>query len=118
MGDIVDTNVVQPFMFVSEEELWCRDCYVNDLFYKRAESNTYQMKIRGARHSSFGDPSLWGGKIDILGEGATIEGERMAKIQNNYTLAFFDKHLKNLESPLLDGLSLDYPEVVFRSRQP
>jgi len=117
-GDIVDTNVVQPFMFVSEEELWCRDCYVNDLFYKRAESNAYQMKIRGARHSSFGDPSLWGGKIDILGEGATIEGERMAKIQNDYTLAFFDKHLKNLESPLLDGLSLDYPEVVFRSRQP
>jgi len=117
-GDIVDVNLVQPFMFVSEEELWCKDCYVNDLFYKRAESSAYQMKIRGARHVSFGDPCLWGGLFDIIGEGAAIDGERMTKIQNVYTLAFFDKHLKGLAAPLLDGPSPDYPEVVFRSRHP
>jgi hypothetical protein len=117
-GDIVDINLVQPFMFVNEEELWCEDCYVNDLFYKRAESDAYQMKIRGARHASFGDPCLWGGLLSSFGEAATIDGERMTRIQNVYTLAFFDKHLKGLAAPLLDGPSPDYPEVVFTSRHP
>jgi hypothetical protein len=42
----------------------------------------------------------------------------MTTIQNVYTLAFFDKHLKGLAAPLLDGPSPDYPEVVFASRHP
>lgn len=37
---------------------------------------------------------------------------------NVYSLAFFDKHLKGLATPLLDGPSPDYPEVVFMSRHP
>jgi predicted dienelactone hydrolase len=117
-GDIVDINLVEPFMFVAEEELWCRDCYVNDLFYKRTESSAYQIKIRGARHASFGDPSLWGELFESFAGGATIDGERMTQIQNVYTLAFFDKHLKGLAAPLLDGPSPGYPEVVFKSRHP
>ena len=117
-GDIVDIDLPQPFMFVSQEETWCRDCYVNDLFYERAESSAYQMKVRGSRHASFGDPCLWGGLFTSFGEGATIDGKRMAKIQNVYTLAFFDKHLRGLAAPLLDGPSPDYPEVVFMSRYP
>lgn len=117
-GDIVDINLAQPFMFVSEEELWCRDCFVNDLFYKRAKSSAYQMKIRGARHAYFGDPSLYGGLLEGFGEGGTIDGERMAEIQNVYALAFFDKHLKGLAAPLLDGPSPDYPEVVLMTRHP
>ena len=117
-GDIVDMNLVQPFMFVSEEELWCRDCYVNDLFYKRAEGSAYQMKIRGARHDSFGDICLWGGLLASFGEEATIDGEDMTRIQNGYTLAFLNKHLKGLAAPLLDGPSPDYPEVAFKSRHP
>jgi predicted dienelactone hydrolase len=59
-ADILDVNLDTPFFFFSEEELWCPDCFVNDLFFKRAESDAYQMKIRGARHASFGDLCLWG----------------------------------------------------------
>jgi hypothetical protein len=116
-GDIVEGNLSQPFMFVSEEEPWCKDCYVNDLFYQRAEGSAYQMKIRGARHTNFGDPSLYGGLLEGFGEGGTIDGKRMAEIQNVYVLTFFDKHLRGMAAPLLDGPSPDYPEVVFRSRQ-
>jgi len=115
-GDIVDIGLDRPFMFVSEEELWCADCYVNDLFYKRAENSAYQMKIRGARHASFRDPALWGGIFQSLADGANIDGRSMTRIVNAYTLAFFDKHLNGMEVPLLDGPSADYPEVVFRSR--
>lgn len=115
-GDILDNDLPQPFLFMSEEETWCRDCFVNDLFYKRSESAAYQMKIRGARHGSFGDPCLWGALVHNIAEGATIDGERMTQIQNLYTMAFFDQHLKGLAAPLLDGPSPDYPEVVFASR--
>jgi len=117
-GDIVDINLVQPFLFLNEEELWCSDCYVNDLFYKWAENSAYQIKIRGARHNSFCDACLWGQLLHNLSGEASIDGKRMARILNVYTLAFFDKHLKGLAVPLLDGPSPDYPEVVFASRHP
>jgi hypothetical protein len=115
-GDIVDADLAQPFMFVPEEELGCADCYVNDVFYQRAENSAYQMKIRGARHASFGDPALWGGVFQSLAGGANIDGRRMTRIVNAYTRAFFDKHLNREAVPLLDGPSPDYQEVVFRSR--
>ncbi|MDP6039495.1 MAG: hypothetical protein QGG64_13165, partial [Candidatus Latescibacteria bacterium] len=114
-GDIVNMNLDKPFLFVSEEEPWCPDCFVNDLFYKRAESDAYQMKIRGARHASFGDFCLWGRLLQWANGDPPIEGERMTYIQNVYVRAFFDKHLKGLVSPLVDGPSTEFPEVVFRS---
>jgi hypothetical protein len=73
-GDIVDINLDTPFFFFSEEELWCPDCYVNDLLYKRAESDAYQMKIRGARHTSFGDAMLYGWLIQAANDKPAIEG--------------------------------------------
>jgi hypothetical protein len=117
-GDIVDVNLKVPFFFANEEELWCPDCYVNDLLYKRADSDAYQTKIRGARHTNFGDTMLYGWLIQSANDEPAIEGERMIDIQNVYSLAFFDKHLKGLATPLLDGPSPDYPEVVFMSRHP
>jgi predicted dienelactone hydrolase len=115
-GDIVEANLDKPFFFMSEEGLSCPDCYVNDLFYKRAESDAYRMKIRGARHTSFGDPCLWGDLFKMSEVEPGIECERMVTIQNVYTLAFFDKHLKGMASPLLDGPSAKFPDAVFRAR--
>jgi hypothetical protein len=43
-ADIVDINLDVPFFFINEEELWCPDCYVNELFYKRAESDAYRSR--------------------------------------------------------------------------
>jgi hypothetical protein len=61
---------------------------------------------------------LYGWLIQSVGAEPAIEGERMIDIQNVYSLAFFDKHLKGLAAPLLDGPSPDYPEVEFMSRHP
>lgn len=35
---------------------------------------------------------------------------------NDYTIAFFNKYLKNQNQPLLNGASSQYPEVQFRAR--
>jgi hypothetical protein len=114
-GDIVDLNLGVPFFFFNEEELWCPDCYPNELFFKRAESDAYQMKIRGALHTNFSDLTLFGLLLQSVNGKSTIENQRMIDIQNLYSLAFFDKYLKGLVSPLLDGPSTEFPEVVFIS---
>ena len=36
----------------------------------------------------------------------------MWRVTSDYLLAFFDRHLKEKLSPLLDGPSPDHPEVV------
>ena len=112
-GDIVDIDLQVPFLFMNEEEPWCPDCYPNDLFYDRANSDAYQMKIRGARHASFRDLTLYGRLFHLLSDEPDIDPQRMILIQNAYSLAFFDKHLKGMPSTLLDGPSADFPEVDF-----
>jgi hypothetical protein len=114
-GDIVNVNLETPFFFISEEESWCPDCFVNDLFYKRAKNDAYQMKIKGARHVSFGDFCLWGRLLQWANGNPPIEGKRMTYIQNVYCRTFFDRYLRGIESPLLDGPSADFPELIFRS---
>ena len=114
-GDVINANLEVPFFFFSEEELWCPDCDPNDLIYKRAENDAYQMKIRGARHTNFGDTMLYGWLIREANDRPAIQTDRMIHIQNAYSLAFFDKYLKGLEATLLDGQSPEFPEVVFRS---
>lgn len=115
-GDIVDTNLETPFFFMSQEDLWCQDCFVNDLLYTRAERDAYQMKIRGARHTSFGDWILFGWLIQQANEEAGISGARMIGIQNAFSLAFYNMYLKGMDSALLDDPSTDYPEVLFSSK--
>jgi predicted dienelactone hydrolase len=117
-GDILDENLQVPFLFFSEEETWCPDCYVNQLFYQQAQDSAYQIKVRGARHSSFGDPCLWGGLLSSIGSDATIDGQQMAHLQTAYSLAFFNQHLRDLSSELLAGPSAEFPQVVFESRNP
>jgi hypothetical protein len=60
---------------------------------------------------------LYGWLIQAANDEPAIEGGRMISIQNVYSLAFFDKHLKGLASPLLDGPSAEFPEVIFTSNK-
>jgi len=114
-GDIVDIDLQVPFFFINEEELWCPDCYPNNLFFKQTNNDAYQMKIRGARHANFADYPLYGWFIQPSGDKPTIDGQRVIQILNMYSLTFFDKHLKGITSTLFDGPSADFPEVVFIS---
>ncbi len=75
----------------------------------------YCALVRGARHADFIDWSLlplapWSLARRGLG---TIGGRRMWRVTSDHLLAFFDRHLKDIPSSLLDGPSPDRPEVVF-----
>ncbi len=51
-----------------------------------------------------------------LGLTGLIGGQRGFDIVNAYSLAFFDRYLKSETSPLLNGPSKQYPEVLFETR--
>lgn len=83
---------------------------------KHSTSDVYVATIRGTAHHTFCDlPVLK--KVSFFfrffdfGIG-TIDSNLSTKIINDYLLSFFDKYLKNKRSPLLDGYTCKYPEVV------
>jgi hypothetical protein len=43
-----------------------------------------------------------------------IRDQRMYGVANAYIVAFFDKYLRSIGSPLLEKPSEDFPEVVFK----
>jgi predicted dienelactone hydrolase len=106
-GDFLDTKISQPFMFMSSERYRGYD----NIFSDHVNNSVYTITIHRADHYNFHDLSILDPSSDRLGE---IDGYRMLKIINDYTLAFFNKHLKGIDSGLLNGLSSEYPEVEIK----
>ncbi|GGQ68194.1 alpha/beta hydrolase family protein [Kitasatospora griseola] len=70
------------------------------------------LTVTGADHFSFSD-------LDLLHEQAgfptpPLSPERGVAITREYVTAFFDRTLKGIHSPLLDGPSPNNPEVLFQ----
>ncbi|MFE4393550.1 MULTISPECIES: alpha/beta hydrolase family protein [Streptomycetaceae] len=70
------------------------------------------LTVAGADHFSFSD-------LDLLHEQAgfpapPLSPARGVEITREYVTAFFDRTLKGIDGPLLDGPSPDNPEVVFQ----
>ena len=87
--------------------------YMNDPVYLNATNTCYGLYVNGTRHYNFADINVWTPlfrSFELLG---SIDGYRMLQLLNDYTLSFFDEHLKGIESVLLDGPSTIYPEVLF-----
>jgi hypothetical protein len=114
-GDILETNLGVPFMFIHSENPYLTPGLAGALFYERAENSAYMLQVAGAVHSDLGAP-IANGKPILLPLGINImkfpDGAFLARIMNDYIVAFFDKHLKQQPAPLLDGPS-PYPEVWF-----
>jgi len=106
-GDFLDTKISQPFMFMSSERYRGYD----NIFSDHIDNSAYTITIHRADHYNFHDLSILDPSFDRLGE---INGYRMLKIINDYTLAFFDKHLKGIDSGFLNGPSSEYPEVEIK----
>jgi hypothetical protein len=53
----------------------------------------------------------------MVGLFGPIDADRVHRIVNAYTLAFFDRHLRGLPATLLDGAEAQYPDVRFEIRR-
>jgi hypothetical protein len=82
----------------------------------RSDAAVYSMSVTGSKHLNFTDLSIWSPVMKHMSAFGKIDGEKMLKIMNAYTVAFFNKHLKGIDSPLLNGPSPDFPEVILKAR--
>jgi predicted dienelactone hydrolase len=88
-------------------ESWLRDWPVLD-GWKR------WLDVTGSGHMDFTDIPVLGEQAGIPDPGFPLSGSRAAQITRDYVAAFFDRHLRGIPQPLLDGPSADHPEVVFQ----
>ena len=118
-GDVAKKQLTTPFMVMESIEPWCEDCLpINDLLFHTSKSSIYMLQVEGSSHGNFTDTSALQEYLtdqfkSVLG---SIDGKRFSEIQNTYVLQFFNKYLRALPAPLLDGPSEEYPEVRFKSR--
>jgi pimeloyl-ACP methyl ester carboxylesterase len=85
--------------------------------YSHATDAAYSLCIKESGHLNFTDlPRISPFLSKALGVG-TVDSLKCIKIVNDYSLAFFDKHIKGEPSALLDGSS-GYNEVEFDKRIP
>ncbi|GIV63238.1 MAG: carboxylic ester hydrolase [Bellilinea sp.] len=109
---VLSQPLQQPALFFAAQE----SEYVRSEVYEKINAPAYLITIQGSAHYDFTDLTLVSPLNAALGFSGGINGEQMVRILNQYSLAFFDRHLKDLPAPLLDNRPADYPEVTITAR--
>lgn len=110
------TSLSQPFLFMSSER-WSRsvnEVRVRDL-YLQAASECYRVVVRGILHRDFTIQPLLSPVLPLLGLSGSVPAHRLLDIIEDYVVAFFEQHLEQKETPLLE-IAASYPEVVFEHK--
>jgi hypothetical protein len=135
-GSVRETGITQPFMILRSERLSLTseeleaagvtreqfesmyaaiDAPILDV-YEGAETG-YLLTLQNSMHDTYTADYLLLASLlpsqyppEVIG---TIDPARAVEIINTYVVAFFNKHLKGEDVPLLDAPSADFPEVTF-----
>lgn len=113
-GRVIGAPLKQPFMFMLREY---RAYYVRP-YLGAVENMAYGVVVRDTTHFDFTDLFLYSPILKFTNSFGSISGRQMITIVNDYTLSFFDKHLKGKISPLLDGPTPVYPQVTIEIQAP
>ncbi|NOZ74946.1 MAG: DUF4440 domain-containing protein [FCB group bacterium] len=114
-GGVLESELQIPFMFIWENGRNSRlPVNGNDLFFQKSKAACYSLVIQGFEHTTFTDLPLF----ESIWESPELspQGLRAIKLQKAYIVAFFNKHIKEIPEPLLDGPSQKYSEVIFKSK--
>jgi predicted dienelactone hydrolase len=103
-GDVFDSSLSKPFMFINS----IRYNGYENVFLKRLKNSGVVITIKNADHYNFHDISILDPTHQMLG---SIDGNRMLKLLNEYTLAFFNEFLKGIESEMFDPEYPKYEEI-------
>ncbi len=71
------------------------------------------LTVAGSGHFTFTDVPVVLGQLGEHDPAAPISGRRSEEITRAYIAAFYDRHLRGIEQPLLDGPTPAHPEVGF-----
>ncbi|MFH8678331.1 alpha/beta hydrolase family protein [Streptomyces lydicus] len=91
----------------AEDTTWLRD-------WRRLDGWKRWLTVRDAGHFTFIDIPVLGAQLGITDPTAPLPGKRSGEITRDYVGAFFDRHLRGLPEPVLDGPTTANPEVLFQ----
>jgi pimeloyl-ACP methyl ester carboxylesterase len=125
-GPVLHAGIATPLMMIEEdyaphtsEELKNDRAAIFDYTFDSeddvmmSKSNGYQIFLHGSSHVSFTDRGLFSPFRRYSGQG-TVPVLRQDAIVRSYALAFFNKTLKGIDSPLLSPDAHTYPEATLR----
>lgn len=82
------------------------------VFDAHQPGSAYYLDMPGMFHVNFTDAPFWSPLTTLLGLTGPVDGLRMWRIVNAYSVAFFDEYLRGRQEPLLDDPAGRSPEVV------
>jgi dienelactone hydrolase len=132
-ADVVRDGLQQPAMWITRDAEtmrlerrkaggWSEADIHEHLTTMRAVFNSlpcdgYYVQVPGMFHLDMTDASLLSPLASRLGLAGPLGAARVHRIINAYSVAFFDRHLRDRQARLLEGPSEDYPEVLLESRR-
>jgi predicted dienelactone hydrolase len=132
-ADVVDKGLQQPGMWITrpagtmrlEREKsggWTEKDIAQTQTTMRAVYDSlpgdgYFVQVPGMFHIDLTDLTYVSPLFPAIGFSGPIGVQRAHDIINAYSLAFFDKQLKGITTPLLNGHAKQFPEVIFETRQ-
>ena len=112
-GEIFDCKHEMPFMHIINN----RNTNSYNVPVDGAEGPVYRVMVSGTKHLNFADVSIFAPRFGTLRNAlGKIDGYLMMEIVNDYSLAFFNQHLKDIPSTLLAEENGPYAEVKLESR--
>lgn len=122
-ADVVRSGLKQPTMWISRDietmhrEGWSqRDIDETQItmreVFKKLPGDGYLVLVPGMFHLNMVDTPYYSPLTSLLGMTGPIDAKRAHSIINAYSVAFFDRHLKSLPAPLLDGPGEQFPGVL------
>ncbi|MGE3313879.1 MAG: alpha/beta hydrolase family protein [Planctomycetaceae bacterium] len=111
---VIDRPIRQPFLMMYSTI----NAGQNDPVYDRGRNIRYEVIINDTNHNDFCDLGLISPLFRLTGVTGPRDPGSTQNIMNNYIVAFFDQHLKRIDSPLLNRAPFTDSEVVFRAIAP
>ncbi|WP_417460418.1 alpha/beta hydrolase family protein [Kordiimonas sp.] len=113
--------ISRPFMIMNSDANLFKDpdarhgpakFKTNDFVYRQAVGPIYSLTVGGAHHMNYSDFAHLMPLAKQFGMFGPVSSDAMNRIMNDYVKGFFDRHLKGEAAPILDGASLEHPDVL------
>jgi predicted dienelactone hydrolase len=116
LEETLSQSLSQPSIFLSTNEwLGSENQSIGEMFVDRQDQDSYRVTIEEMDHNNFTDIPLLTPIAAQIGLSGQINGARGIRILNDYSLAFFDRYLKESDSLILENIAERYWEVSFES---
>src|SRR6266498_2684195 len=132
-ADVVQAGLRQPTMWITRDADtmrlerrrsggWSEAAIAEHLttmraVYESLPGDGYYVQVPGTFHVDMTDAPLLTPLETWLGLGGPIGVQRAHDIINAYSVAFFDRYLKDRQVALLDGPAEEFPDVLFETRR-